>query len=80
MTVTVRPARANLQSFSALWRFEQGQEPRVTGIGHGKWTARRRISDGVQVTDFGRVVLLRDCGARLDRVLVRRATDLLVRG
>jgi hypothetical protein len=52
----------------------------VTGIGHGKWTARRRISDGVQVTDFGRVVLLRDCGARLDRVLVRRATDLLVRG
>jgi hypothetical protein len=26
MTVTVRPARANPQSFSALWRFEQGQE------------------------------------------------------
>src|SRR2546430_14771321 len=25
MTMTVRPARANLQSFSALWRFEQGQ-------------------------------------------------------
>src|SRR5882757_4069071 len=27
MTVTVRPARENLQSFSALWRFEQGQQP-----------------------------------------------------
>jgi len=25
MTVTVWPARENLQSFSALWRFEQGQ-------------------------------------------------------
>jgi hypothetical protein len=25
MTATVRPARKNLQSFSALWRFEQGQ-------------------------------------------------------
>jgi hypothetical protein len=25
MAATVRPARKNLQSFSALWRFEQGQ-------------------------------------------------------
>src|SRR5713101_8067367 len=25
MTVTVWPARENLQSFSTLWRFEQGQ-------------------------------------------------------
>ena len=25
MTVTLLPARENLQSFSALWRFEQGQ-------------------------------------------------------
>ena len=25
MTVTVRPACENRQSFSALWRFEQGQ-------------------------------------------------------
>jgi hypothetical protein len=45
MTVTVWPARENLQSFSALWRFEQGQAghqafvdlmapaPRSTGSG-----------------------------------------------
>jgi hypothetical protein len=26
MTVTVWPARENLQSFLALWRFEQGQQ------------------------------------------------------
>src|SRR5688572_20190125 len=26
ITVTVRPARENLQSFSALWKFEQGQD------------------------------------------------------
>ena len=25
MTVTVRPVRENLQSFSAMWKFEQGQ-------------------------------------------------------
>jgi hypothetical protein len=28
MTLTVWPARENLQSFSALWRFEQGQHLR----------------------------------------------------
>jgi hypothetical protein len=29
MTVTVWPARENLQSFSALWRFEQGHALRL---------------------------------------------------
>ena len=32
MTMTVWPARENLQSFSALWRFEQGQVPVIAFI------------------------------------------------
>jgi hypothetical protein len=32
----------------------QAGRERAAGTGHGKWTARRRISDAVEVTDFGR--------------------------
>ncbi len=44
MTVTVWPAHENLQSFSALWRFEQGQ-------GLTSLRAPRRTSGNDAVTD-----------------------------
>jgi hypothetical protein len=48
MTVTVRPGRENLQSFSALWRFEQGQERAASPISCGS-----TLIAVVQAADLG---------------------------
>ena len=43
MTVTVWPDRENLQSFSALWRFEQGQQD---GAGSACYHRRKWVRGG----------------------------------
>ncbi len=58
MTVTVWPGRENLQSFSALWRFEQGQEAiqKVAAAGMTILIADQNLKFARRLADYAYIV------------------------
>jgi hypothetical protein len=75
MTVTVGPACRNLQPFSSLWKYEQGQGPRVP---QGSGAAKRLWGFGPEPA-FRAICVVRPGNGRRSRNDVDRFADFAVR-